>query len=325
MWGYSDLVRDLGGDPAAFLKRFHLPSDSGNDPEAFVSLDAFVRLLEATATELACPDFGLRLAAWQGMDILGPVAVIARNAPTVIEAWEAIARYLHVHSPALHLSLAAGDRRGSVRLVYEMTDLEFPMTGQGYELSMANGVRILQLLAEPGSTPTTVSFLHAQLGPDSAYRDALGCPVRFGQPWCGFEISRRTADRPIDTADPETRRIATQYLESQYMPSTAKLSERVTQLARQLLAVGHCTTDAIAAELSIHPRTLQRQLSIEGLTCQELVDRERKDQAARYLADPRLQLSHVAALLGYAEQSTFNRSFRRWFGLTPRQYRSGLR
>ena len=33
-------------------------------------------------------------------------------------------------------------------------------------------------------------------------------------------------------------------------------------------------------------------------------------------------VSQIAGLLGYTEQSTLNRSCRRWFGMTPRQYRA---
>ncbi len=43
---------------------------------------------------------------------------------------------------------------------------------------------------------------------------------------------------------------------------------------------------------------------------------------AKYLAEPRLYLVQIAGLLGYAEQSTLNRSCRRWFDKTPRQYRA---
>lgn len=43
--------------------------------------------------------------------------------------------------------------------------------------------------------------------------------------------------------------------------------------------------------------------------------------AAKYLAQPGFQLVQVAGLLGYTEQSALNRSCRRWFGTTPRQYR----
>ena len=172
--------------------------------------------------------------------------------------------------------------------------------------------------------PRAVSFIHDQLGSDAAYSEVLGCPVRFGQTWCGLELPRHLAGRRIDTADPETRRIATKYLDTYYLPNTATLSERVAELTRRLLPTGQCSVEAIGEQLAMHPRTLQRRLATEGARCQDLVERERKDHAARYLADPRLHLSQIAGLLGYAEQSTLNRSCRRWFGMTPRQYRANL-
>jgi len=67
--------------------------------------------------------------------------------------------------------------------------------------------------------------MHSQHGSQDAYRAELGCPVRFDQTWNGFELPAHVADKAIDTADPETRRIATKYLESTYLPSTAALSE----------------------------------------------------------------------------------------------------
>src|ERR1044072_5795061 len=91
--GYSDLVRDLGGDPSSSLARFGIPADAEHQADGFVAVDAFARLLEASAEDLECPDFGLRLSRFQGLDILGPIAVIARNATTVLGGFEAIARY----------------------------------------------------------------------------------------------------------------------------------------------------------------------------------------------------------------------------------------
>jgi AraC-like DNA-binding protein len=82
--------------------------------------------------------------------------------------------------------------------------------------------------------------------------------------------------------------------------------------------------EAIGEQLAMHQRTLQRRLATKRVRCQDLIERERRDQAARYLADRRLHLSQIAGLLGYAEQSTLNRSCRRWFGKTPRQYRADL-
>lgn len=321
LWGYPDLVRELGGDPAPLLARFHLAPGVEHQADAFVPFDAVALLLDASAEALDCPDFGLRLVRWQGLDILGPVAVIARNSQTVAEAMSAVARYLYVHSPALELTPAAPLRPGTVRFTYRVKELSLPRLRQAYELSMANGVQIIRLLGGPGADPVGVSLLHSRLGPEASYVEALGSAVSFDQEWCGFELADGLASRPIDTADPATRDIATKYLEATFLPSGTPLAERVADLARRLLPTAHCTIEVVADQLAMHPRTLQRRLNEEGVQFHEVVDAERRDLAARYLADPRFGLGQVAGLLGYAEQSSLNRSCRRWFDSTPRAYR----
>lgn len=322
LWGYPDLVRELGGDPAPFLKRFGLREGVEREDDAFVPLEAVLRILTTSADELDCPAFGLRMVRWQGLAILGPVAVIARNSDTVQEALGAIARHLYVHSPGLKLQAEPQGTGAGVRFIYEVVEPSAPDARQGYELSMANVVLFLHLLGGPDARLSTMSFLHEQMGSTAEYVETFGCPVRFGQDWCGFEIPADLAARPIDSADPETRRIATKYLEATYLPATSTMTERVAELARRLLPTGHCNADAIADQLGVHERTLRRHLTAEGTGCHEVIDRERRALAARYLADPRLQIGQVAALLGYAEQSTLNRACRRWFGTTPRAYRA---
>lgn len=322
LWGYRELVVELGSDPEFILARFGIPPGVENQEDAFISFDAYVRLLEASAEDLRCPDFGLRLSQWQGLDILGPVSVIARNAQTVLGGLEMIGRYLYVHSPALKLALEPHTAGSNLTFTFAVTEQDAPDIRQGYEIAMAIVVRILQLLGGPGARPSAISFVHDQQGPADAYGAALGCPVRFRQPRCGFEISESLAAKRIESADPETRRIATKYLESNYVPRTASLSERVAELTRRLLPTGQCSVDAIANHLAMHPRTLQRRLIDEDARCQDLIERERRALAAKYLAEPGLQLGQIAGLLGYAEQSTLNRSCRRWFGMTPRQYRA---
>ena len=325
LWGYVDLVRDLGGDPEALLARFEIPLGIERQEDAFVPVDPFIRLLAASAAELDCPDFGLRMSQWQGLAVLGPIAVIARNSQTVVEAFESIARYFYVHSPVLHLELARRVPGAPVRFDYRMSELSLPLLRQGYELSMANGARIIRLLGGPDAAYSSVSFLHRQMGPDAAYAEVLDCPVSFEQDWCGFELDEQIADRALDNADGETRRIAAKYLESQVLPSGGSFVDRVEELVQRLLPTGHCTAEIVAAELLMHRRSLQRQLEAENTSFHAVIDRQRRILAERYLAEPMLQLGQVARLLGYAEQASLNRSARRWFGTTPAHYRRSLK
>jgi len=320
MRGYPELVRELGGDPATYLARFEIPVGVEHQDDAFIPTKAFARMIETSAEELRCPDFGLRLSRLRGLDAAGPIAVILRNSRSVLDALQAAMRYSYAHTPGIALGVEPY-ADAETRLTVEQVEPGIPYSLQVYEMSLGLVVRTTRVLAGL-QTPITVSFMHGQVGSDAAYRDALGCRVRFEQTWCGIVIPEYVLQQRIDNADPEARRIAINYLEATSLPGTASLPERTSELARRLLPTGHCSVDAIAKELALHPRTLQRRLATEGLRCQDLIDQERRLQAARYLAEPGFHLDQIAGLLGYTEQSALNRSCRRWFGKTPREYRA---
>ena len=207
--------------------------------------------------------------------------------------------HLNVHSLALTLTVGRACAESDVRCTYEVTEPGVPYPAPSYELSWVS-VRKFLLLGGPQGRPRVVSFMPSQRGSHDAYRAELGYPVRFNQTWSGFELPAHVADKAIDSADPETRRVATKYLKSTYLPSTAALSGRVAELTRRLLPTGQCSAEAIADQLALHPRTLQRQLATEGVRCHDIIDGERRAHAARYLAVPELHLQQIAGLLGYS-------------------------
>ena len=63
-------------------------------------------------------------------------------------------------------------------------------------------------------------------------------------------------------------------------------------------------------------------LLAEGATFTKILEELRAALARRYLRDRKLPVSEVAWLLGYQEVSSFTHAFKRWTGMTPRQFRS---
>ena len=80
--------------------------------------------------------------------------------------------------------------------------------------------------------------------------------------------------------------------------------------------------EALAHNLAISIRHLQRELQAKGTSYQQLLDATRKELALRYLKKPNVTVHDVAFLLGFSEPSAFHRAFKRWTGQTPRTYRS---
>ena len=70
--GYRELVAELGGDPVRLLRAAKIKSTAFDEHASFIRFGAAVDLLERSARDLACADFGLRLAARQDIGILGP-------------------------------------------------------------------------------------------------------------------------------------------------------------------------------------------------------------------------------------------------------------
>ncbi len=57
------------------------------------------------------------------------------------------------------------------------------------------------------------------------------------------------------------------------------------------------------------------------LVFNDVLDAARFRAAKAYLAQGDIAGTEVAYLLGFAEQSSFNRAFKRWSGQTPTEYR----
>ena len=55
-----------------------------------------------------------------------------------------------------------------------------------------------------------------------------------------------------------------------------------------------------------------------------MLDKIRSELAQRYLGDKHLSFTDIALLLGYSEQSAFTRAFKRWFGVTPRDFKRNI-
>ncbi len=320
--GYKALVSSLGGNPQQLCQQFHIPDNLEDKTDAFMSFRQLAILLDVSASSLKCPDFGLRISEWQGPSILGPIAVMIRNADTVQSAMEDVAKYLHVHSPALSFKPLTPDIDGNVSFVIDINEPRIALE-QSYELTIANTIHTLRMLAGEAALPIALYFMHKPMSPAATYQERLGCPVYFEQDWTGFKLSAEQLARRIDHADTETHRLAVSYLASFHAPGSS-LAPQVIELIRGLLPTGQCRIETVADELAMHARTLQRRLLQEQQSFDTLLDGHRRQLATRYLAEKGLRLSQIVGMLGYTEQSSFNRAFRRWFDITPSAYRLSL-
>lgn len=80
----------------------------------------------------------------------------------------------------------------------------------------------------------------------------------------------------------------------------------------------------ISTQLNISEQTLRRKLSLEGTSYQQIKDELRHSLANRYLSSDTRTIAQVGHFLNFSEPRAFTRAFKKWSGVTPKEYKKQI-
>jgi AraC-like DNA-binding protein len=319
--GFQRLAGDLGGDPDALLRAAGIAPRHLESPGRRISYAAMIRLLEDSASQLHCPDFGLRLSGFQDINITGPAAMIALHSETVGDCLRAIATYFYVHASGGAVQLVPG-APGYRDLTFEILLPGLHAKRQINELTIGIGQRLLEMIVSPGFRSERIQFTHRRPDDTRALKRRFGPNLEFDCPVNAIALREETLARPVPTANAEFREVAIEYVRVHLGNAEENRVRRVTLLAHQLLPTGRCSLTSVAEILGVHPRTLQRELRAAGADFRGTLDQVRRELVTDYLRDTGASLGQIAAMLGYRDQAAFTNAFERWFGMPPGRWRA---
>lgn len=201
-----------------------------------------------------------------------------------------------------------------------------PLGHLGDSVAIAALVTFVRRQIEGAPPPSLVAFVNPPVGAaeQAAFEQFFGCPVRFGDTHTRVRFPAAYLTMPMRQADPGLRAVLDRQAQALLLalPQPDELDRALQQVMLRLLPDGNASLRRAARELHLSVRTLQRRLDARNQTWQQLLDQTRKQLAHQYLGDRSLSLGDIALLLGFSEQSAFNRAFRRWTGDTPRRVRA---
>lgn len=165
--------------------------------------------------------------------------------------------------------------------------------------------------------------------PEQGQFDSLfGAPLRFGQGRTAIVFDVAYLDCALVHTEQSLKAfLRTAPYQLMVMPARAADSSLVAQVRAMIghdFSQGFPVFEDIAQQLNMSVPTLRRRLKREGTTFQVLKDECRRDTAVGYLNRPDLSINAVAALMGFTDPSAFHRSFKRWTGMPPGEYRRRL-
>ncbi|GAB3551547.1 AraC family transcriptional regulator [Noviherbaspirillum agri] len=266
------------------------------------------------------PALGMELGALIPASAHGPVGYAALASKDVAEAVDVITRYGRLRGRAIEFHLI---RRGpqfglQVRESFDLADVRIPIL----EAVLMLIVTLFEALL--GHALDEVEYLLPYPAPAWAdrYMHRLKGKVQFDAAHLEIRMPEALLAEPCLTSDAVVHASAIRDCEAA-LASLAIEEDVPAQVRRHLQGrdEGYPSCEEMAAQLHMSARTLIRHLRRHGTSYQTLLDEVRKERAHWYLRHTGHPVEQIAERLGYLDTSNFSRTFRRWYGTSPKAYR----
>ena len=295
------------------------------DPAALESGVTFAeaeRFIGIAWRRLDDPAFGLRAGCVLRPERYGISGLTAMASPTFGAALQRKARYNRL---VWGDSYRIRQDTKEFTVFTEAPDESKPWSYSKVDMEFASLLTFGRRFASADIAPLKVELRRPEPSFTALYEEVFRCPIAFAQPANSICFSQADAKRPLISADHR----AAEWLEFGAKAALERMDDsgvtaRVRAQLERMLQGDEPTLAAVASELCMSERTLQRRLSAEGQTFRRVLDEMRRDVAQRSLAAGKRNVPELAYLLGFEDSNSFYRSFRRWTGTTPESYRRAV-
>ena len=314
----------LGLDTDLLLQSAGIARETLEDPDALLP-NRDVGALWAKAYQLSGdPVLSLHAAECCPLGAYKVIDYIGANARDVGEAFRYVARYFKLLNTAVTLSI---DESGDP-VTFELAGASSGTAVSRPYAEYLLAVFVLHMQAGTG-VPLALreaTFTYPRPSDIGEHERIFGCPVRFEAEHNRLYIDGTAWQTPMITPHEGVLRVLIEHADllMARLPRGPDLVERTRRAIAGRLRGGEPSLSNVARELGISERSLQRHLRELGYTYKALDDEVRLATARLYLQQPDFSLAEVGYLLGFADQSAFNRAFKQWAGSTPKQARAQL-
>jgi AraC-like DNA-binding protein len=302
----------------AFLGSCGLPEDGDTPTPIGQRIDgtALSDALRAGGRALADPTLGIRFGTRVGCAGFGLLGIAAATATTLGEAVRHLQRFESITSTLGHVDVVRAG--GELRLSWRPAQHVAPAVVEGI---LAGWVSFGRWLLGEHVPVRAVRFAHARGAALSSYEQTLESPVVFGSGDYGVTVADDLLDARPRFADARLNGAIGGWLDGCTFAVDPVRGRPVTRRVAQWLAACpalDAVDEALAARaLGCSARTLQRRLAGEGVRFRALLDAARAQHAIVSLLQGAPRLAQLGADVGFREQSSLCRAFRRWTGYAP--------
>jgi AraC-like DNA-binding protein len=315
--GFCELAAGLNCDGRAILAMYDIAENATLPPGYAVPTVSLFGVMRELSLQAGVPGIALQLLERQTYQILGSMGDIAKKGSNLGQALNLIAAVLHTRGTGYVSAIELGEDIAVIR--YRSILPAGPVQDVQLDYNIGAAVLAIRHLIGSDWKPEAVELTRARPASVADWEHYFQCPVRFGAEQAFILFSAQDMRKPLISSgsmkEPEPG-----VLESVPIDFVQFVDREIIRE----LSLGKTDLATVAVSLGVTARTVQRRLADVGTSFQQRVDEVRKNWALHYLLESQMSLTNLTQMLGYDDASTFSRTFRRWFGVSPRAWRKEM-
>jgi AraC-like DNA-binding protein len=307
-------------DIDAFLRSLGIDPASVKSPDAYIPLETYLLIQDEAANYVNDPYFGLHMGEFAEAGSWSILGYMMMNCKTLGEAFEKSSRYSRIIGNLIEAR--AELKFNKIKVIFFTPPHAPKMSRHCFEATFSSSVRMMRMFTGVQINPLEVTFIYPEPESRSEYERIFCCPVLFGKKENSFTIDMGIVNTPILMANPGLLEYFEKYAQD-FLAELDRQNEHtrvVTKIILSRLDDEALSINKVAKEMAVSVRTLQKRLEDEGVVFSDLLRDIRQRLAQKYLHE-NYSVEQITYLLGFSEPSVFRKAFKKWSGVTPREYR----
>lgn len=260
------------------------------------------------------PYLGMELGSLIPASAHGAMGYAVVSSPTVGDAMHTLARYASMRNRFFHYQCQSDGAQTRLLLTPRM-----PLGPLRTFCEIGTAVSVFKMI-QGVAGDEAAAHMHFDAHWDGEVPLNVPMQMHYAQLQTALRVPQAIARKATPTADAKLYASACRSCEEELAEIDGSLVSRLRTMMPGEQQDWPSLKEA-AERLAMSPRTLIRRLVAEGVTYQSLLDESKSEMACWLLKNTKQPMSAIAERLGFVDDTNFSRSFRRWRGSTPLEYR----
>ena len=318
-----DLLTQSGFDAEALLQKHGLSLD-GMTGAAVLEQSTELAIVADAIELMQDPLLGVKVGSQVTFTSYGTLAMLLMTSDTIFDAARASLQFQSLSLLFSHMSMHVDN--DVVEMRYVFPELPLPLKEFTADRDLIGCFVFLKEFIEK-LPDITVSAGTARSAPSEqhikTYQSYLPFPIEFDQPYNWIRLPKTVLSVRNKHGNPLAHKLyrsEAYEMMRKFYPDSSDVVSQIKHIIDGYYANYPSFTE-LAKMFQTSERTLRRKLVDVNTSYRDILDEHRKNRALSMLAVNDLPVEKLAEQLGYSESASFLRAFKRWTGLTPKQYK----